>query len=130
MVKTEDILGLAVWALKIIARRHHLCPIFGLVSTSVNDWFNYEFNFLYLKLKVMTDARIEWPSEEEMEKSTQLLQKNREFSNLLKSVFTVLAGGRMPFADYDDSDLQNAYYECYTCSVEVTTYLCKTLQEN
>lgn len=63
---------------------------------------------------------MEWPSVEEMKESTELLQQNREFGHLLKGVFAVVDGGRMPCADYEDPDMQNAYYEGYTCSVEVT----------
>lgn len=119
-INTEDILGLVLWCLKSSARRRQLCPIFGLVPTSVNVWFDYGLTVLYRTLKVMHDARITWPTVEEMKESTQLLQENREFGHLLKGVFAVVDGGRMPCADYNDPDLQNAYYEGYTCSVEVT----------
>jgi len=49
-----------------------------------------------------------------MRTSAALLESNRRYGPLLKGVFCVTNGGRMPCADYTDADLQNAFFEGYT----------------
>lgn len=55
-----------------------------------------------------------------MKASTALLENYRAFGGLLKGVFAAVDGGRLPCADYIDRNLQNAFYEGYKQSVEVT----------
>eukprot|EP00171_Calliarthron_tuberculosum_P005428 IDg5428t1 len=55
--------------------------------------------------------------------SNQKLMANRPNGRLMKGIFAVVDGGRIPCADYVDADMQNAYYEGYTGNVEVTNLL-------
>ena len=55
-----------------------------------------------------------------MRESADLLTQNRPNGALLSNIFAVVDGGRLPYADYVDTDIQNAYYEGYTMSVQVT----------
>lgn len=124
-VSTEDILGLTLWRLKSCGRQNQLCVIFGLIPSTVSDWFNYGLKVLYrtLKRRDQRAFRVEWPDHNEMQESAQLLQDNRPNGALLRGVFGVIDGGRFPCADYVDNDVQNAFYEGYTCTVNVTNLL-------
>lgn len=70
--------------------------------------------------KEYPEFEIRWPTVEEMRLSSSLLEHNREYVHLLRGVFVVLDGGRIPCASYSDHDLQNAYWEEFTQSIEVT----------
>lgn len=121
-ISTVDLLGLALWYVKSSDRQFKMGTIFGLVPSNLSVWIDYSLQVL-LRLCVKKrhpDLRIEWPSESEMKESAELLSKNRRNGSLLQKIFGVLDGGRLPCADYTDSDVQNAFYEGYTTSVEVT----------
>ena len=66
--------------------------------------------------------RIAWPTVPEMEESERLLRKH-PLGGLLPGVFAMMDGARFPCADYLDTDTQNAFYEGYVSSVEVTGIL-------
>jgi len=66
--------------------------------------------------KERADIEIRWLTIEEMMESAGLHENNRKAGNLLKGVFGITDGGRMPCAEYTGVDLQNAYYEGYTQS--------------
>lgn len=122
MLDTTDILGLKLRYLKSCGKQYYLCGMFGLVETIVSVWKDYGFNLLLntLRNKGVPQFCVSWPSVAEMDDSYQLLKKNRENVHLLPDVFCVIHGGRMPCADYEDKDLQNAFYEGYTGNLEVT----------
>ena len=44
-----------------------------------------------------------------MQQSASLLETNRIQGHLLREVFAITDGGRMPYANYFDTDLQNSY---------------------
>lgn len=120
-----DILGLTLHYLKSSARQIHLCPMFGLVPSSVQVWVDYGMEVLFrvVKKKSRKDFAVKWPTEVEMKDSSDNLTNNRPNGQLMRGIFGVVDGGRLPCADYDNSDLQNAYYEGYTGNVEVTNLL-------
>ena len=73
-----------------------------------------------IKRKNKKEFEIRWPRVEEMKASSALLEQNRVHGLLLRGVFAITDGGRMPCADYTDLDLKNAYFEGFTQNVEDT----------
>lgn len=86
-----------------------------LVSLQPRCWF-------FRALRRIEDARKKWPIPEEMRES-YTLQTNREEGYLSREVFAVVDGERLPCEAHKDPDLQNAYYEGYTSTVEITNLL-------
>lgn len=76
-----------------------------------------------IELNLNSDLRVQWPTPAEMAKSAGFLKEIRPNDPILSNIFGVLEGGRLPCADYVNADVQNAYYEGYTTSVEVTNLL-------
>ena len=101
---------------------YKLCPIFGLVPSSVSVWLDFGLEVMQKIVRTYRDNhfRICWPSEHEMRNSASLLTRNRPYGRLLSGVFAVMDGGRMPCASYSDPDVQNAFWEGYTQAHEVT----------
>ena len=73
-----------------------------------------------VKWKYPKDFEVRWPTVLEMHASASLLQQNWTYGPIFRGVFAVTDGGRMPCAEYNDRDLQNAYFEEVTQDVEVT----------
>lgn len=67
--------------------------------------------------------KLEWPTEEEIGLSAQLLEKNRNYGPLLKGVFSVMDGAHFRNADYTNLDIQNGFYDGYSSDVEITNLL-------
>lgn len=76
-----------------------------------------------IKKKFIPEMRVEWPDGYGMVQSEQLMQNTRNNGAIFRGVFGVVDGGRLPCADYVDSDLQNAYYVGYTTCVDVPNLL-------
>ena len=121
-LQSVDLLGLSLWYLKTKGSVYTLCPIFGIVPSSFLVWLEYSLEVLLrvVKKTSRTEFEIRWPNEGEMLASSLLLQINRTDGPLLKGIFAVTDGGRMPCADYTDVDIQNAYFDGITQGVEVT----------
>lgn len=121
-VTGTDLLGIALWYLKTSSNQYAMCPVFGFVPTSINVWLDYALEVLLqvVKKKDRQEFVVKWPSSDEMIQSNNLLKENRQNGRVLDGIFAVVDGGRIPCAEYTDKDLQNAYYEGYTQSVEVT----------
>lgn len=119
------ILGLTLWRLKRCGRRAQLCVTFGLISSTLSAWFDYGLKVLYrtLKRRDQRTFRIEWPSKCEKRELTKLLEDNRRNGALLFGIFGVTEGGRFPCANYNTIDIQIAYFDGYTCTVDVTNFL-------
>ena len=101
---------------------YELSPTFGVVPSTIYVWLDYGIHVIHA---TVTDAsnnafEIRWPSHSEMAESANLLTKNRRNGPALKGVFGVLDGVRMPCSVYIDEDIQKAFFEGYTQSVEVT----------
>ena len=116
------LLGLALWYVKTKHSLFHLCPIFGIVPSSVGVWLDYALEVLLhvVKKKRLPAFEIRWPTMDEMKASALLLRRHRQYVPLLEGVFAVTDGARMPCADYTNVDLQNAYFEGYTQEVQLT----------
>ena len=111
--------------LKTRGRVYTLCPVFGMTQSSISDWLHYSLTIPEI---VVTDKKrslfaISWPTSVEMEASSQLLLRNWPNGRLLRGFFAVTDGARMPCAEFTDPGMQNAYYEGYTQSVEVTKFV-------
>ena len=121
-MRSIDLLGLALWYLKSRCTTYSLCPIFGLVPSSVYIWLDYALEVLWrvVRKRSRKEFEIRWPSFEEIKLSAALLERNRDYGTLLRGVFAIVDGGRMPTANYTDSNLQNAYFEGFTQNEEVT----------
>ncbi len=111
-----DLIGLALWYLKTLCAANRLCPVFGVVPSSVYVWIDYAMEVLLkvVKDKSKSEFEVRWPSVAEMEESNAILKRNRACGMLLEGVFAVMDGGRMPCADYTDVDTQNAYYNTHS----------------
>lgn len=129
-VTTEDVHGLTLWRLKSRGSQSQLCVIFGLISSTVSDWFNYGLKVLYQTLKSSEHPafQVQWPAVAEMKESARLLEDNRPNKSLLRNVFAVVDGERFPCADYVDSDIQNGYYKSYTYTVNISNLLVYTFK--
>ena len=125
ILRSVDLLGLALWFLKSCDPPYKLCLIFGVIPSTLYCWLNYALEVLYrlVQNKNIADFEIRWPSPAEMKSSCQLLESNRQNGFLLKGVFAVVDGARMPWATYADPKLQNAYWEGFTQGHEVTNLL-------
>lgn len=115
-----ELLGLVLYALKRSGHFQDLCLVFGIIKSTVCEWFHYGLEVINKVVKEIPEGKVKWPSVQEMQESNQLLMDTREHGHLLRGVFAVVDGGRMPCADYTDPNIQNAYYEGYTCCVEIT----------
>ena len=122
MIQSFDFVGFVLWYLKCRCAVYKLCPIFGLVPTSVYIWLDFSLEVLAnaVRCSSYTEFEIRWPSLTEMKASASILERNREYGKLMAGIFAVVDGARTPCADFTDADLQNAYWEGYTQSVEVT----------
>lgn len=60
-----------------------------------------------LKRSDLADFEVRGPTEEEMRNYSNLLLHNRTLGNLLKGIFGVLDGTRMPCTTYNDPMLKN-----------------------
>ena len=124
-VDSMDLVGLALWYLKTRGTMYSLCPVFGLVPTTISVWLDYALEVLLrvVNKKRHKDFGIRWPNVDEMKLSAELLQRNRPHGHFLGGVFGVVDGGRMPCAHYVDSNLQNAFFEGFTQNEEITNLL-------
>lgn len=97
-----------------------MCPIFGIVL-SVFLWL--DFSLEVLKRVVFRqdcpDFAIRWPTVDEMRASEALLLRNRQNGPLLRGVYAVADGSRMPVATFLDANLQKAYCQGFTQAHEV-----------
>ena len=108
-----------------------MCPIFGIVPSSLDVWLDYSMEVLYCVVRnpVNTDFPISWPRPQNMEESASLFRHNRDYGHLLSGIFGVLDGVRMPTATFVDVNLQNAYFEGFTQQDEVTNSLAFNFKE-
>jgi len=66
------------------------------------------------------DFEVRWPTVAKMRSSAALLEQNRPLGGILKGIFAITDGARMPCAVQNDTDLQNAYWEGFTQGHEAT----------
>lgn len=119
-----DVLGLSLWYLKSSGRQYSLSPIFRFVPTTLCVWISYGLSVLYRLRKKLhhDDLKIAWPAIPEMDVPSALLSK-RPNGLVLRIVFAVMDGSRLPCAECVDGGLQNAYFQGYTGNVDVTNLL-------
>ena len=121
-LRSIDLLAISLWYLKTKSTMFCMCPVFGLVPSSLGVWFDYALDVILrvVKRKSRKEFEIRWPNVEEMRASASLLEHNRTYGPLLQGVFDITDGGRMLCAYYTDIYLQNDYFEGFTHNVEVT----------
>lgn len=121
-LESVDLLGLALWYLKSRCAAYRLCNIFGVVPSTVSVWLDYALEVLYrvVRKPANLEFAVTWPTESEMLSSAGLLETNRPLGPVLRGIFAVMDGGRMPCVSYTDPDLQNACWESFTQAEEVT----------
>ncbi len=92
---------------------YQLCPVFGVVQATLSVWLDYALEVLLrvVSSKHNTPFEIRWPTCTKMQASASLLLNNRPLGALLTGVFAITDGARMPYSEYTDVDLQNAYFE-------------------
>lgn len=115
-------LGLVLCYVKSSALQLTLCPMFGLVPSSVQLFVDYGMEILFKVIKNKKDDKfnVKWPDEDGISEYNESLVHKIPNGRLLKGIFGVVDGVCLPCADSDDADLQNVYYEGYTSNVEVT----------
>lgn len=103
-------MGLALWFLKKRDPVYNLCPIFGVVPTTPEVWFDYAMQVILqiVRKPSYSDFAIKWPSPHEMDESAELLRNNRENGRFLQGVFAVVDGGKMPCAKYCEATFRIA----------------------
>lgn len=116
-----DLLGLALWFLKSRCTIDKLSLIFGVVPATCNVWLNYALEVLsrVVNRRAKPDFEIRWPTESEMMAFAGLLERNRQHEPLIRGVFAVMDGGRIPCVSYGVYDIQNAFWERFKQSHEV-----------
>ena len=84
-----------------------------MTPSTFSVWVDYGLTVLLkvLKEKSVPEFRVRWSTRDEMDESEIFFMSNRPNSYLLPNVFAVINVGRIPCADYSDTDTQNAYYE-------------------
>lgn len=104
-MESADMLGLLFWFLNTSGRIYSLCPILGLVPSSVSAFVEYSLEVMYRMCchERSSPLRVRCPN-------------NRPNGHLFKRVFGVVHGFLLPFSDYIDFDAQNSFYEVYTAS--------------
>ena len=115
-------LGLALFYMKSRDSVYNMCPVFGIIPSSMYVWLDFSLEIL-LRVVERSDAHdflIRWPSVSQMRFSSELLQRNRANGSLLRGVFAITDGARMPCVTYGDPDLQNAYWEGFKHAHEVS----------
>lgn len=117
-----DLLGLVLRNLRSKATLFTLCLIFGLTDSGIGVRVDYAHEVM---VKVVTHSNespfwIKWPHRLQMKSSVRLLEQKRENGRLLKAMFGVTDGRRMPCATFTEVNLQNNYFETFTKGVEVT----------
>lgn len=124
-LRSVDLPGLALWYLKSRCPMYKMCLIFGLAPSSLLVWLDYSLEVLYRLLQCPTNTQYEirWPNEQEMRSAASLLERNRENGHLLRGVFGMFDGGRMPCAAYVEVNTQDGFFEGFTQGVELTNIL-------
>ena len=112
-----------LWYLKSKDHHYQMCPIFGIVQSTFCGWLNYSLQVLY---EVVRDTdniqfRIRWPTAAEISFSTPFLSANGANGSLLNGVFAIIDGARMNCSAYDDTAIQNAFWEGFAHGNEVTS---------
>ena len=102
---------MVLWYLKGQNCLYRLCPIFGVVQSTISIWLNYA---LEVMIRVVQDTencefRISWPSTPEIISSANLLHCNSRNRHLFNVIFAVIDGGRVPCVTFGDPYPQNAY---------------------
>lgn len=92
-----------LWFLKSKACTHEICSIFGIVPFSAYVRLDFGMEVLY---KVVINPRnmdfeIRLSTTNEMYESSLLLEQNRQYGTLLRGVFAVTDGARMPCTMYE-----------------------------
>ena len=98
---------------------------FGIVPPTANVYMDYGLEVL---LNIVwdpnhTDFEVAWPSYDGMKSSDDLLQNNLQHGPLLKGVFAVADGARIPCGKYTESDIQNNYFKGLSLTTEVMNLL-------
>ena len=99
-LQSVDMLAMALWYIKTKGTMFSLCPVFGIVPSSIGVWMDYSLEVLLrvVKRKHRKEFEVK-PTVPEMHASASLLQQNRTYGPLLRGVFAVTDGGRMPCVD-------------------------------
>lgn len=120
-MSTPDILAMTLFYLKSSGRNYSLTAVFGFLETALSEWLDYELEVLLqaVKCKVVLEFKVKWLTVTEMETSFDKRFYSRSNGRLLRGIFVVANGIKIPCADYTDANLQNSYYEGYTCNTEV-----------
>lgn len=120
-IETIDLLGFVSWYLKSSARQYSICPIFGLVPTTLSVWIDYGILDLHKATAHIPECSKCWPSPSQTKEITQLLQLNFPNGHLLRKIFAVVDGWRFPCSQIRRSICsKNEYYEGYTANVDVS----------
>lgn len=115
---------MTLWYLKSTVSMYSLCPLFGLVLSSISTLVDYELKIHYRLCykKRHQDLREQWRDQEMKNMSAQLLELNIPNEDVKKGFSSVMDEGRLPCAIYNEGNLQNVYYKNHTTSVEVTNF--------
>ena len=113
LLETVDIIGLVLCYLKCRCVTYNLCPIIDVVPSTLYVSLDYAIHVLHATVADANNIAFEirWPSHLEMAESANLLTKNWRNGLALNGVLGVFDGARMPCRDYNDENVQNAFFE-------------------
>ena len=113
---------MVLWYLKSKDPIYKLCPVFGVVPSTASVWLDYGVEVMskVIEGNECKYFAVKWPDEDQMRHSASILEQNRNHDGLLNGVFAVMDGGRMLCSRNGDPNIQNAYWEGFSQSREVT----------
>ncbi len=106
-LESVDLMRLVLWYLKSKDCAYRLCPIFGIVPSTLSTWLQYFMKVLLRAMKnsSKTSCRITLTNKDEIQDSQLLLRQNTVHGRLLRGIFGVVDGGRMRCASYTEPNL-------------------------
>ena len=125
LLRYVDITGLVLTYLKRSDPMYRLCVEFGIVPSTAQVCIDIGLEVLLRIVRdpSSSDFDVTWPDNDAIKESAMLLERNRKYGRLLKGIFAVTDGARMPSAKYTNSNIQNAFFEGFTQGTEVTNLL-------
>ncbi|KDR69192.1 hypothetical protein GALMADRAFT_230725 [Galerina marginata CBS 339.88] len=100
-------LGLLLHFLSSTMREISLMQIFALIPTTVSRYITFARQILLQTLRLMDDARIQWPTGDEFHENNVLVTNRHP---LLTGAFGTMDGLNLPVETSEDQEIENATY--------------------
>lgn len=104
---SEGALGLILHYLSSAMSEIALQQIFALVPSTASRYIRFALDILLQTLRVMPEAKVQWPAHSQMDENTLLILKRH---SLLRGAFGSIDGLNLPTGSSDDPDIENATF--------------------